>query len=269
MSSPLTSRVVPQLKAALSRLGTDPERRDLGSWTHRPSGVEAPLVLADTRGCLPGFLLSLIATKEKRDPPPPPLTVVVTPDEARASALASELQFFLGPSPLHEEGMTIPRATVLPQNADMAYGDLGPDTELELERLAVLFKLSQGFMGPFLILSGASLGQRLMPREAFEGLCDMVGPGETVDRRELVIKLDRAGYRQMPIVEDPGCYAVRGAIVDVYSPAMSHPCRLEFDGDTIIDLRRFHTESQRTVAHQSVLYIHPVRQTVVTSKETR
>ncbi len=234
----------------------------------RAPGVEKSWMITGMRGCLPGYILSALAksienaTSENRDFP---LAVVVTPNEARASALAAELEFFLGPSPFNEEGMKVPWGTVLPQNAEMAYGDLGPDTELELERLGALFRLSQKFMGPFLILSVASLGQKLMPRKSFEEMSDMIGPGQTLDRQILIEALDRAGYRQMPVVEDPGCYSVRGAIVDVYSPAMCGPCRVEFDGDQIVDLRRFHTETQRTFAQLSILYIHPVRQTIPTS----
>ncbi len=231
------------------------------------------LLITGMRGCLPGWVLaelykSVIRTSGKDESETAkanlPLIVVITPSDARAYALAEEIRLFLGDSPFGEDHMKIPWATVLPHNAKTPFEDTGSDMELELERMGVLFRLSQGFMGPFLFLSAVSLGQLFMPRNVFADMCDVVGPGQEMDRQDLIRSLDCAGYRRMPLVEDPGCYGVRGAIVDIYSPAMSGPTRVEFDGDRIVDLRRFHPESQRTVSRMSMLYLHPVRQTILT-----
>jgi transcription-repair coupling factor (superfamily II helicase) len=192
-----------------------------------------------------------------------PKLVVVTPTESRARQLARELDFFLGPSPFDEPTMEVGWGLVLPENPEMAYGDIGPDLELELERMAVCFRLSQGFCGPAVIVPAAGLAQKMIPRRAFDELCDLVGPGQRLDRDELVDLLDRAGYRRMPLVEDPGCYAVRGAIVDIFPPVNRHPCRIELEGDEVISVRLYDEQSQRTTRPVDSVFIHPVRQTVL------
>jgi transcription-repair coupling factor (superfamily II helicase) len=193
-----------------------------------------------------------------------PRFVVVTPNEGRARELAAELDFFLGTCPLGEPPLDIDWGLVMPDNPEMVYGDLGPDMELELERMAVCFRLSQHYCGPVLFLSAAALSQKVMGRADFDRLCDLVGPQETLAREKLVSFLDHCGYRRMPLVEDPGCYAVRGAIVDIYTPACPHPCRIEFEDDRVISVRLYDEHSQRTTRPVDQAFIHPVRQTVLT-----
>ena len=137
--------------------------------------------ITSCRGASVGLLLSRVVQKEiaafqPNAWPGRPRLVVVTPNEARARELADELDFFLGPCPLGDPSVTIDWGTVMPENPEMAYGDLGPDMELELQRMAVCFRLSQGFCGPVLLLSAAALSQKIMRRAAFDDLCDLVGP---------------------------------------------------------------------------------------------
>jgi transcription-repair coupling factor (superfamily II helicase) len=71
--------------------------------------------------------------------------------------------------------------------------------------------------------------------------------GSRIDPVELARSLDHAGYRRAETVMEPGEYAVRGGIVDVYPPAAEVPLRLDFFGDELDAVRRFDPTSQRTL----------------------
>src|SRR5204863_390117 len=67
-----------------------------------------------------------------------------------------------------------------------------------------------------------------------------------------------------PVVDEPGTFAVRGGVIDVYAPLAPHPVRIELFGDEIDSLRWFDAESQRTLRTVEWIHLHPVRETVNT-----
>ncbi len=71
--------------------------------------------------------------------------------------------------------------------------------------------------------------------------------GESLDREELIERLEQAGFRRSPLVERPGEYAVRGGVLDLFDHRGSHPLRLELFGDEVESLRRFDVVSQRSL----------------------
>jgi transcription-repair coupling factor (superfamily II helicase) len=171
-------------------------------------------------------LSHLVSELEKDSKKSAPALVVVTPTESRARQLAQELRFFLGPHPDSDPALSTPWATVLPRLDVSPYVDLSPEPAVVQERLSALFRLAQGFTGPVLAVSAEALLSRVMPRAAFDRKCDLVGPGLVIPRDAFTDLLSGAGYRRMPLVEDPGCYAVRGGIVDVYPPVARRPFRV-------------------------------------------
>src|SRR5262249_10281361 len=83
------------------------------------------------------------------------------------------------------------------------------------------------------------------------------------DRDELARKLTAAGYLKSPLVEDPGTYAVRGGVFDVWSPLDAQPARMEFFGDLVEKIRAFDPQTQRTVAELKELSLCPAREIVL------
>jgi transcription-repair coupling factor (superfamily II helicase) len=71
--------------------------------------------------------------------------------------------------------------------------------------------------------------------------------GDTVDLDALREHLADMGYDAMPVVEEAGQFAVRGAIVDVFDPAWDHPARIEFEDDDIASIRSFDLDTQRSI----------------------
>ena len=88
------------------------------------------------------------------------------------------------------------------------------------------------------------------------------------DLSELELKavhvLVAAGWARTPVVDEPGTFAVRGGVIDVFPPLYRFPARLELYGDLVESIRFFDPQSQRTMRAVDELYLHPVRETVLT-----
>jgi transcription-repair coupling factor (superfamily II helicase) len=185
--------------------------------------------------------------------------VVVTSNETDAAQLVRDLSFFLPSDPNGE-----PRVLHLPHQETAPWADVSPDRRAILRRMSVLFRLSQGLGGEVLVASAPALARRVIPRAAYGALVDVLQAGEEIDRDHTVGILQRGGYSRTPVVEDAGTYAVRGGVVDVFVPLYRFPLRLELDGDRVESIRFFDPETQRTLRAVEEIYVHPVRETVLT-----
>src|SRR5438445_6508561 len=72
-----------------------------------------------------------------------------------------------------------------------------------------------------------------------------------------------AGYSTVPLVEDPGTFAVRGGVFDLCSPLAAQPVRIEFFGDTVESLRAFDPQTQRSVRELAEISLCPAREIVL------
>jgi len=192
--------------------------------------------------------------------------VVVCVDEARALQVADELDvLWRPPVPPAADPLAPPRTLLLPEVDVSPYSDLVPDRRTILQRQAVLFRLLQDLTGPVLVLSVRSLVRRALPADVFDSLCELVVAGESIDRERLAETLLRAGYQPLPVVEDEGAFTVRGGVVDLFPPVYRYPVRLELDGDVVASIRLYDPQTQRTLREIEAVYVHPVRETVVTA----
>jgi transcription-repair coupling factor (superfamily II helicase) len=192
--------------------------------------------------------------------------VYVCADEETADARTADLSFFLPPARAAEDPLAPPAALQLPAPEASPYAEMQPDRRSLLQRMAVLFRLAEGrpFTPTVLVASAAALFRRVVPRAAFDRLREVLTPGQTVNRDATVAALARAGFSRAAVVEDPGTFAVRGAVIDVYPPVYKHPVRIELFGDEIESLRLYDAATQRTLRPLDALYLHPVRDTIRT-----
>ena len=192
--------------------------------------------------------------------------VAVAPDDDAADALECDLRFFL-------QGKLGPadRPAILRFQIDsiLPYDDFSPDRELELGRLRTLFLLAQLGLGSklsaapaVLITTARGLLRKVIPRSVMDAAAELLGKGSAIDRDELATRLIRLGYARVPLVEDPGTFAVRGGVIDVFSPVYAQPARLELFGDEVESLRLFDPETQRTVTELGELYLSPAREII-------
>jgi len=216
----------------------------------------------NTAGAFQALLLAYLA--ERKDLTRP--LVAVTADEVTAQALVRDLRFFMasaGPGP--ENDPTAPsRVAHLPWLETAPWADVSPDRRAIVQRMSTLFRLSQGMAAEVLVASAPALARRVVPRAAYADLVDVVQKGEEVDRDALIAKLVAGGYQRMPVVEDPGTFAVRGGVIDAFVPLYRFPLRVELFGDLVESIRFFDAESQRTMRAVDEVYVHPVRETVRT-----
>jgi transcription-repair coupling factor (superfamily II helicase) len=194
--------------------------------------------------------------------------LVVTPDETSALALTRDLRFFLPSLPsaagAEVDPLAAGRVAHLPYLETAPWADISPDRRAILQRMATLFRLSQGLAAEVLVASVGALSRRVIPRAAFADLVDVVQKEQEVDRDRLVELLVRGGYQRTPVVEDAGTFAVRGGVIDLYAPLYRFPLRIELFGDLVESLRFFDPETQRTMRAVDEIYVHPVRETVLT-----
>ena len=192
--------------------------------------------------------------------------VVVVPDEPRALTLARDIGFWMGAAATGVEDPTAPpRVLHLAAVETSPYAELSPDRRAIMRRLATLFRLSQGFAGQVLVASAPALVRRVIARAELGKLSDILVTESDVVRDRLIETLVRAGYGRTQVVEDPGTFAVRGGVLDLFVPLYRYPARVELFGDTIETIRFFDPVTQRTMRPLPELYIHPVRETVHTT----
>ena len=190
--------------------------------------------------------------------------ICVTADDDTADALASDLAFFLG-----GEGTRLnPTVVRLPSDEVLPWDELVPDAGVVADRLGALFHLAHGVKFPALVLSVRSLCRKVIPLEVMRKLSEVVRVEEEHGRDVLGHKLAAMGYRNAPLVEDPGTFSLRGDILDVFPALHEAPVRLEFFGDTVESMRSFDPATQRTIEPIRELTLLPARE-LFFSDETR
>jgi transcription-repair coupling factor (superfamily II helicase) len=192
----------------------------------------------------------------------------IVPDEETAETRVSDLEFFLSTAHAphaEDDPLAPPPVLELPAPESSPYSDVQADRRTTLRRMAVLFRLSQGFAPRVIVASAAALFRRVVPRAPFESLCEMIALGTTLDRDATVAALVRAGFSRSPVVEDAGTFAVRGSVIDLFPPIYKHPIRIELFGDEVESIRLYDAATQRTLRPLDAVYVHPVRETIPTA----
>jgi transcription-repair coupling factor (superfamily II helicase) len=144
------------------------------------------------------------------------------------------------------------------------YADINPDRRAAMTRLASLLHLAQGLPFQFLVTSAAALVRKVVPRSAVVRASHRIELEQEIDRDALASKLSQAGYLRAPLVEDPGSFAVRGSVLDVWPPGAEYPVRVELLGDMVLSLKMFDPEGQRSIREIGELWMPPAREAILT-----
>ncbi|MFN3625330.1 MAG: transcription-repair coupling factor, partial [Hyphomicrobium sp.] len=194
----MTTRVREDNKTALTVAGV-------------PEGLDA-LVLAQLVG---------EAAAEKA----PGTLLHVARDDRRVEALEQGLSFFA------------PQVRVIsfPAWDTVPYDRVGPTADIVARRMAALAKLAlAAHKHPTVVLTTVNAILQRIPSRAFiKQTTKAMAPGQRVDMARLTQRLARMGYTRSGTVMEPGEYAVRGGILDLYPPGRSSPVRLDFFCDTL------------------------------------
>ena len=175
--------------------------------------------------------------------------VAICQDDMAAKRLQEELRAFVGFEP-----------QVLPSRDLTLYDTAVVSRGWEQKRLRQLYALHTGKTS-LAILSWESLSQRTMPPQLLLKSAFSLCTGQCYEMDEITAKLTQAGYSRCPMVEGPGQFAVRGGILDVFSPAADAPFRAEFFGDELDTMGFFDPETQRRTENANEVLILPVGET--------
>lgn len=166
----------------------------------------------------------------------PSTVLVVLPREKELDAFALDIASFSGVTPL-----VLPAWEMLPQELRMSDPILG-------SRLRVVTALEADPPPPVIITTVQAILQPVPSQQSRQAATRGWKVGDTVDLHELSSWLVERGFERVPAVEIPGEFAIRGGIVDIYSPDASDPVRMEFYGDEIDSLRSFNVDTQQKLA---------------------
>ncbi len=175
--------------------------------------------------------------------------VVICQDDMAAKRLQGELKSFLGED-----------APILPNRELTLYDSAVVSRSWEQKRLRQLHLLAEG-KTPLQILTWEALSQRTMPPEVLKKGAFTLEVGSEYPLDDLLRLLSTAGYSRCAMVEGPGQFAVRGGIVDIFSPAADFPIRAEFFGDELDTMGYFDPATQRRTENVDSILLLPVGET--------
>ncbi|HET7537235.1 MAG TPA: hypothetical protein VFJ90_12320, partial [Candidatus Didemnitutus sp.] len=222
-----------------------------------------PLTLAGVADGAEGLVVSDLARAvAARAHAPATSLVVVCRDGQRMAALARGLGFF-APDLVIEQ---FPAWDCLP------YDRVSPHAAFVAQRMTALSRLVRvkGRGRPSLLLTTVNaILQRVPARDFVARQSLSVSPGNMLAMDGITRWLELNGFVRASTVREPGDYAVRGGIIDLYPPGMAEPVRLDFFGDTLETIRSFDPESQRTTDQLRALDLVPVAEFQLTTETIR
>ena len=224
------------MDAFLKTLQTLPEVAELVS---RVENGGCPAVLTGTQPVQRACVGAAVAAGAGRP------MVFLCADEREARQLAGDLQSLTGETPvtlLAREWQFRPNAV--------------SSREWERSRLAALHQMAAG-NAPIVVATVDALLARTMPPHRLAELSVTLETGGRADLKELTDRLLQAGYSRCDQVEGVGQFALRGGILDVFSPLMEQPVRCEFFDDEIDSLGLFDPGTQRRTENVSAALLLP------------
>ncbi|HTS06087.1 MAG TPA: transcription-repair coupling factor [Candidatus Eisenbacteria bacterium] len=153
----------------------------------------------------------------------------------------------------------------LPARDVLPFQNLSPHTELQEERATALWKIATG-RASIVVSPIAATAILQRSTEYYTDLARTLRRGESFDLDNLLAHLNTVGYASADVVEMPGQFALRGGILDVYSPEAERPVRIEFFGDEVDSIRRFDPTSQRSSNPIDEALLLPLTETPVTDQ---
>jgi len=213
---------------------------------------DKPLTLANVAEGAEGLVVSDLARAVAARPKAPAVSLaVVCRDGPRMAQLARALQFFAPDLDV----MQFPAWDCQP------YDRVSPHGGVLAQRLTTLARLSRlaGSEKPLIVLTTVNaIVQRVPARTAMAAQALSVAPGHRVPMESIVGWLEHNGYSRASTVREPGEYAVRGGILDLFPAGLDQPVRFDFFGDTLESVRTFDAETQRTLLDMRALDLVPV-----------
>ncbi len=171
--------------------------------------------------------------------------VFVCGDEREVRQLAGDLETLMGVRPV----------ILLSREWQLRPGAVA-SREWERSRLAALYDMARG-EAAVVVATADALMQRTLPPKLLSSLAVTLKTGGRADLKVLAESLLSAGYTRCDQVEGVGQFALRGGILDVFSPLMDQPVRCEFFDDEIDSMGSFDPATQRRTANVTSALLLP------------
>lgn len=206
-----------------------------------------PLILG---GAPEGFDARLLARELAKGAP----VVHVARDDKRSEAMRNAL------------AVMAPEAVILefPAWDCLPYDRVSPNPVISARRMSTLAALASGLQGQFVVLTTLNAAtQRVPARDVMMTSSFVARVGDRVDESRLKNFLARMGFSPVSTVSEPGDFAIRGGIVDIFPPGDLGPVRLDFFGDQLDGARRFDPVSQRTIEKLTMVEFAPMSEIIL------
>ena len=202
-------------------------------------------------GAPEGYDAKLILDELRRGSAP---VMHIARDDKRMAATRAALAFFAPDMPV----ITFPGWDCLP------YDRVSPNADISATRMATLAGLVHGMPPQYVLLTTLNAATQYVPvRAILREAAFRAQVGQRVDEAALRNFLVRMGFTQSPTVLEPGDYAIRGGIIDIYPPGDLGPVRLDLFGDMLDGARRFDPATQRTTEKLDIIELAPVSEVIL------
>ncbi len=181
------------------------------------------------------FVMSFLKKMEKKG-------FIVTYSEMQAQKLYDDISFFDKNA-----------AVIIPETDMLLYKTEAADSAAENKRMEALVQIADKKV---VIMSVMSLLQYVVSKKDLEVLSLDAKIGDCISMEDVTTRLINMGYTRLDVVENPGQFAVRGGIIDVFSPG-SDAYRIEFFGDEIDLIKIFDPLTQLSVEKCESVHITP------------
>jgi transcription-repair coupling factor (superfamily II helicase) len=190
--------------------------------------------------------------------------IVVTAQDKNVAALTADIQYF------HQALNSTVASDVcsFPALETDPYSGMMPHAGALQTRATTLWSLRQK-RADIVVTSIQAAATRLTTPATFDSYSLHISKGDDISQDLLIEHLAIAGYIRQEPVAGPGEFSVRGGIVDVFSPLMRTPVRMEFFGDTVDSIREFDLEDQRSRGPVQHIDILPMQDFLVTREMIR
>jgi transcription-repair coupling factor (superfamily II helicase) len=222
-----------------------------------------PLTLAGIADGAEGLVIADLARTVAAGASPPAISAaVICRDGPRLAMLSRGLGFFAPDIEILE----FPAWDCLP------YDRVSPHAAIVAQRMTALARLAgvKGRERPAVLLTTVNAILQRVPARNIVGKQSLsAAPGNVLPMSGITHWLELNGFNRASTVREPGDYAVRGGIIDLFAPGMGEPVRLDFFGDSLESIRSFDPESQRTNADLRALDLVPMAEFQLTSDTIR
>ncbi len=175
--------------------------------------------------------------------------IILTYNELRAREICEDFSFF------SKDVFFYPAKDLLFYSADVH------SQAITCQRFCILHRYLCGER-PIVVLSAEALLDKMPPKEIFSSFVLQIKQGDILESKNLLEKLIQMGYERTELAEAPGQFAMRGGILDIYSPTAEQAFRIEFWDDEIDSIRMMNTDTQRSTEKVETACIFPVRELV-------